>query len=735
MATKGFFLFNCLLLFLLLNMSTLYGATEEDRKVCIVYLGSLPQGEYSLSSLHRSMLQEVVDDGSVENKLVRSYKRSFNGFAAKLTDKEMQKLATKKGVVSVFPSRTLQLQTTNSWDFIGLKESVKRNPSVESDVIVGVLDSGIWPESESFSDEGFGPAPKKWKGACTGRNFTCNKKLIGARYYSAIYGEDETARDTEGHGTHTASTAAGNKVKDANFFGLGQGTARGGVPSSRIAVYKVCREGCREVDILSAFDDAIADGVDLITISIGGDTKDFSEDAIAIGSFHAMAKGILTLNSAGNSGPFPGTTGSVSPWMMSVAATTTDRLFVDRIVLGNGTDVTGFSINGFSQNGKKFPLVIGRQVPGDCAKPGLTCSDTCLDSSSVEGKIVLCEVSEGSIVAHQAGAAGSITLKNNIFGPVSFVVSSPSSSVTSEDYNRIISYIDSKENCQAEILKTESIKDSDAPVVAFFSSRGPNIILPEILKPDISAPGVDILAAFSPVAPLTEDEEDKRQAKFNIVSGTSMACPHVAGVAAYVKTFHPTWSPSAIKSAIMTTARPMNDSITSQAEFAYGSGFVNPINALDPGLVYEAFEEDYIRMLCSIGYSSEKLRRVTGDNNTCPEASEEASPKDLNYPSMASKVSAGKSFTTNFHRTVTNVGLPNSTYKVHVFSNSGVTIKVVPEVLSFKRLNEKKSFNVTVSGKGVPVNTILSASIVWSDGKHNVRSPIALIAKRDSIKN
>ncbi|XP_044482078.1 subtilisin-like protease SBT4.13 [Mangifera indica] len=732
MATKGFVLFNCLLLFLLLNMSTLYGATEEDRKVYIVYLGSLPQGEYSLSSLHQNMLQEVVDGGSVENLMVRSYKRSFNGFAAKLTENEMQKLATKKEVVSVFPSRTLQLQTTNSWDFIGLKESVKRNPSVESDVIVGVLDSGIWPESESFSDEGFGPAPKKWKGVCKGgRNFTCNKKLIGARFYS-LNELEETARDTNGHGTHTASTAAGIDAKDANFFGLGKGTARGAVPSSRIAVYKVCSEfGCSGVDILAGFDDAIADGVDLLSLSLGGDPTDFSQDPVSIGSFHAMAKGILTLNAAGNSGPDPGTTGSVAPWLMSVAATTTDRLFVDRIVLGNEKDVMGFSINGFSLNGEKFPLVVGNDVPGDCAQSdSLKCSGSCLNSSAVEGKIVLCELSEGTIAARQAGAVGSIILKDTVSGPVSFVVSWPSSSVTSKDYHRIISYINSTKNPQAEILKTESIKDSDAPVVAFFSSRGPNTILPEILKPDISAPGVNILAAYSPIASLTR--EDKRHAKFNIISGTSMACPHVAGVVAYVKTFHPTWSPSAIKSAIMTTARPMNDSITSQAEFAYGSGFVDPTNALNPGLVYETFEEDYIRMLCSIGYSSEKLRRLTGNNNTCLEASKKASPKDLNYPSMTSEVSAGTPFTINFHRTVTNVGLPNSTYEVHVFSNSGVRINTVPKVLSFKSLNEKKSFDVTVTSNGVAANTILSASVVWSDGKHRVRSPIALIAKEAS---
>lgn len=216
-------------------------------------------------------------------------------------------------------------------------------------------------------------------------------KIIGARYYK------ESAWDDVGHGSHVASIAAGNHVKDANFFGIGQGTARGGVPSARIAVYKVCTPvGCEAQDILTAFDDAIADGVDLITISLGGPSAtDFNIDPIAIGGFHAMAKGILTLNSAGNNGPAPGVTSSVSPWLMSVAASTTDRRFVDKVVLGSGKTVVvcitdscnhillsevaniyisnfgfrilmtslckqGYSLNPFTQKGKKFPLIYGQ---------------------------------------------------------------------------------------------------------------------------------------------------------------------------------------------------------------------------------------------------------------------------------------------------------------------------------------------------------------------------------------
>ena len=162
-------------------------------------------------------------------------------------------------------------------------------------------------------------------------------KIIGARYYSTS-NESKTARDDIGHGSHTASTAAGNKVKDVSFYGIAHGTARGGVPSARIAAYKACYpNGCEEASLLAAFDDAIADGVDIISISLGTDlpNADFSHDAVAIGAFHAMEKGILTSQSAGNSGPAEATVGSIAPWILSVAASSTDRQIIDKVVLGN----------------------------------------------------------------------------------------------------------------------------------------------------------------------------------------------------------------------------------------------------------------------------------------------------------------------------------------------------------------------------------------------------------------
>ncbi|XP_030964441.1 subtilisin-like protease SBT4.3 [Quercus lobata] len=706
-------------------------------QVYIVYMGSLPTGQYSPLSNHLSLLQEVVEGSSIENCLVRSYKRSFNGFAAKLTDRERQKLANRNEVVSVFPSKPYHLHTTRSWDFLGFSETIKRNATAESDVIVGVIDTGIWPESESFNDEGFSPHPSKWKGECKGgNNFTCNNKIIGARYYSSTSSDNMSARDHDGHGTHTASTAAGNKVEGASFYGIAQGTARGGVPSARIAAYRACYPNdCQGEKILAAFDDAIADGVDIISISIGPyiAVANFSQDVIAIGAFHAMEKGILTSQSAGNSAGLIASVSSVAPWIFCVAASNIDRQIIDKVVLGNGKTLDGIGINGFSLNGTKFPLVLGQNARKNTCSTSTSegvCNAGCLNSSLVIGKIVVCDDPDADFEASIAGAVGSI-LKNDPFDDIADVFSLPTSSLSVDKYDIVASYLNSTKEPQATILRSESIQVGDAPIVAWFSSLGPNYVVPEILKPDITAPGVEILAAYSEIVSPSSSSQDMRRAKYNILSGTSMACPHVSGVAAYVKTFHPDWSASAIKSAIMTTASPMNATEILAAEFAYGSGQINPTKAVDPGLVYNASKEDYINLLCSLGYDEKNLRLISGDNSTCPKVSTKTLARDLNYPSMTAMVSPLQSFNVTFHRTVTNVGFANSTYKATTFTNSEVKIIVEPEVISFTSVNEKSSFVVHVTGgQGILPNNYskASSSLVWSDGSHSVRSPVFVYA-------
>ncbi|MED6209236.1 hypothetical protein PIB30_052760 [Stylosanthes scabra] len=704
---------------------------DDNRSLHIVYMGSLPKGDYSPTSHHLSMLQQTTNDNDAKNHIPRSYHRSFNGFAAMITDKQREMLSKMEGVVSVFPSRTLQLQTTRSWDFMGFQESTQRNSTGESDVIIGAIDSGIWPESESFNDHGFSPIPKKWKGVCEGgKNFTCNNKIIGARHY--LKGEG-SARDVVGHGTHTASTTAGNKVSGASFYGIAGGVARGGAPSARIAVYSACsNEDCSSDNILAAFDDAIADGVDLITISIGANLPvPFDTDTIAIGSFHAMEKGILTINSAGNSGP-KGLTFSVSPWLFSVAATTMDRRIIDKVLLGNGLTLTGRSINAFASNGTKIPMVHGMSASNlhcPSIEKAESCSDICMDPERIKGKILLCKTVYGNVAAIAYHALGIIFMSNDLEASV---VSYPSLSIDSKAYDLALAYANSTNTPQAEILSSATFINETAPVVADFSSRGPNSNILEIMKPDISAPGVEILAAFSPLASPSGDLNDVRSVKYSILSGTSMSCPHVAGIAAYVKAFHPDWSPAAIKSSIMTTAKPMNETDDKDKEFAYGSGFVDPIRAINPGLVFDLSKDDYLNLLCSTGYNTIQVRQISGDNSTSCPSSSQSMAKDFNYPSMVTPAQPMKPFMVNFTRAVTNVGFANSTYTASIQQHSGMNISIVPNILKFKSLNEKQTFVVNVVGGELNDNdnSLVSSSLLWTDGTHNVRCPILAFVRK-----
>ncbi|KAL8093519.1 hypothetical protein AgCh_035404 [Apium graveolens] len=293
----------------------------------IVYMGDRLKADLHGPSIHRRMVEQVLGSNT-SSSLLYSYTRSFNGFVAKLSSEEMLQVAAMNGVVSVFPNGKKQLHTTRTWEFMGFPQQTDKI-NTGSDVIIGVIDTGIWPESDSFDDTGFGPPPVH---------------LPNLQHYlqqsDGIYGPRDfvSPRDSEGHGTHVASTAAGGMVNTAGLMGLAAGTARGAVPSARLAIYKACWSGfCEDADILAAFDDAIAGGVNIVSLSAGGDSPlYYFNNSIAIGSFHAMRHGILTSTSAGNDGPTFGTIGDYSPWQLSVAASTIDRKFFTKLKLGNG---------------------------------------------------------------------------------------------------------------------------------------------------------------------------------------------------------------------------------------------------------------------------------------------------------------------------------------------------------------------------------------------------------------
>ncbi|PHU29482.1 CO(2)-response secreted protease [Capsicum chinense] len=556
---------------------------EESHGVYIVYMGA--KGS---SHDHLHLMSSLTPRR--ENAVVHSYRHSFSGFTARLTDAEAQALAQHPGVVSVFPDPVFQLHTTRSWDFlrdqynllydIPYSSGSNSTSSNGADTIIGIFDTGIWPESESFNDKGIGPVPSRWKGTCTrGYDFkpsSCNRKLIGARFYDEPGVENPpyvgTPRDHDGHGTHVAAIAAGSPVADASYYGLAGGTAKGGSPGSRIAVYRVCtpNTGCSGSAIMKAFDDAIADGVDIINLSFGqpaGTEFEFSRNPIAIGAFHAVEKGIFVVASAGNDGPAPESVVNVAPWMFTVGATTIDRNIETHIPLGGNKLIKGGGI-GFSNLKKSpvYPLADSVSVKLDSEfvfdGPASDCEQDTLDERKVRGKIIVCDHLDDDIsietrlneVKKKGGIGFILSMPDNELITAPKMGSFPGAVITQGDGIKIRAYINSTRNPVATILPTVSVdKFKPAPAMAFFSSRGPTYNTRNLLKPDIAAPGTAILAAWR-----TDDAEVTRSGQkpplFNIESGTSLACPHVSAIVATLKSRNPSWSPSAIRSAIMTTA-------------------------------------------------------------------------------------------------------------------------------------------------------------------------------------
>ncbi|CAL5089949.1 unnamed protein product [Urochloa decumbens] len=775
------------------------GDAGTGSQVYVVYMGAVPPrtSPNLLQESHLSLLGTVLKRGRrADGVVVRQYKHGFSGFAARLSEAEAAALRRKPGVVSVFPDPVYQLHTTRSWDFLqqtAVKidaaaaaarrgsgahahhraatadaDSPPPSPSpAASDTIIGLLDSGIWPESPSFNDAGFGPVPTRWNGTCmAGDNFNssnCNKKLIGARYYneSDVRGPSQSGggspRDDVGHGTHTSSTAAGSAVSGASYYGLAAGTAKGGSAASRVAMYRVCsEEGCSGSAILAGFDDAVADGVDVLSVSLGASPyfrPDFSEDPIAIGSFHAVAKGVTVVCSAGNSGPAAATVVNAAPWILTVAATTIDRDFESDVVLGgNNSAVKGGAIN-FSNLDKspKYPLITGASAKSSSvsdADSASHCEPGTLDNSKIQGKIVLCNHSEGDtsklVKADElkdAGAVGAIFI-NDVERAVSTTyLDFPATEVTSAAATAIQKYVASSSQPVATIAPTATVTGyKPAPVVAYFSSRGPSSQAPNVLKPDVAAPGVNILASWIPTSSLPAGQKEASQ--FKLVSGTSMACPHVAGAAAVVKAWHPTWSPAAIRSAIMTTATQLNnagapmttDAGAAATAYDHGAGQVHPAAALDPGLVYEAGEGDYLGFLCNYGYDAAKIKLIAASlpgGFACPANSTAALISDLNYPSIAvSGLGKGGGGSRTVTRAVTNVGAAEEvTYTAAVSAPAGMEVKVTPSKLVFTKSVRTLEFQVSFSGgkdKAGKKGAAMFGSITWSDGKHMVRSPFVV---------
>ncbi|KAK4262691.1 hypothetical protein QN277_028223 [Acacia crassicarpa] len=719
------------------------GETTSNLQTYIVYvIKSHDVSDEELHNWHHSLLPTTAQTQN-KQRMAFSYKNVVSGFAAKLTPEEAKALEKKEEILSVKAEDIYSLHTTHTPNFLGLPQlgGLWENSNFGQGIIIGVLDTGIEPSHQSFSGEQMPAPPAKWKGFCefNGKR-TCNNKLIGAR--NLIKNSSLPVNppfDHVGHGTHTSSTTAGGFVRNASVFDNAKGTAVGMAPYAHLAMYKVCEEdGCPESAILAGMDAAVEDGVDVLSLSLGGLSLPFFKDPIALGAFSAVQQGVFVACLAGNSGPQIMTMSNEAPWILTVGASSTDRKIVAVAKLGNGALYEGQSVfqpKDFSSL-TLLPLVYaganGNESSAFCA-PGS------LENEDVQGKIVLCEqggfvarVAKGGVVK-AAGGAAMILMNSEIgaFNPIADVHVLPATQVSYVDGLAIKNYINSTSTPTATILFNGTmIGNPLAPEVASFSSRGPSLASPGILKPDIIGPGLNILAAW----PFSVDNSTP---PFMIISGTSMSCPHLSGIAALLKSSHPDWSPAAIKSAIMTTAdtfnlggKPILDERLQPANlFATGAGHVNPNKANNPGLVYDIHTEDYVSYLCGLGYTDKEVGIILHRRVDCSEI-KNITEAELNYPSFSILMgSSSQSYT----RTVTNVGPGNSVYNLKLELPEGVVMNVNPRQINFTGMYQRVKYSVEFTP--VPEEArnddveFSQGSLSWVSDTHTVRIPIAVIFK------
>ena len=672
-----------------------------------------------------------LDRGKVHTR----YTTAVNGFAGTFTAEEAAALAADPSVLAVVPDEIRQLDTVSSPDFLGLtgKKGVwedlvgkKSDPSAAGrGVVVGVVDSGIRPENPSFADDGHPAAPADWAGSCeTGdeEGFpadSCNDKLIGAKYFINGFGAARLAEyeslsplDAGGHGTHTASTAAGNHGVTATVDGIERGEISGMAPGAHVAAYKACWEGvassgCATADTVAAIDAAVADGVDVINYSISGSRTDVL-DPVELAFLNAASAGVFVAASSGNSGPTLSTTAHASPWITTVAAST-HAVYEHTLVTGDGERYIGASITRPLE--EETPMAYARELAAEGADPAKAalCMDGALDPALTEGKLVVCDRGEigraaKSFIVEEAGGVGMVLVNTSeAEGLNADVHALPAVHLPASEREAVVSYA-SSEGATGRILGTNEGSTTETPLVASFSSRGPSLAVDsDLLKPDISAPGVDVLAAYSP----TQGGEE-----FAYSSGTSMSSPHIAGLAALVKQGRPEFGPMEIKSAMMTTAR---DHAEETSPFAEGAGFVDPTRMLDPGLVFSSDREDWFDFLGGQG--------VVYSDTGNPVSENPIDASDLNVPSLAIGDLYGSQTVT---RSLTNVARGNGPWTAHVEGLEGLDVQVSPQRIQPKR-GQSQDVDITVTAAGAPAGEFATGHIVWTGpGKQTVRIPVAV---------
>jgi subtilisin family serine protease len=704
---------------------------------------------------------------------VYDYNVVFDGFAAVLTPEQADALRARGDVLKVWEDEILKPQTNSTPKFLGLTgdHGPWADGIVGEDVVIGMVDTGIQPDHPSLADVATpkrgdsGPkirydrAPKSFTGTgCDFGNtvfnpldapFTCNKKLLKAQSFSAGFlaggspntvfaaGEFLSARDSDGHGTHTTTTAGGNNGVKAEIDGDPVGRVSGMAPRARIATYKVCWEapdpddgGCASSDSMAAINQAVADGVDVINFSIGGPSTGITgPDDVAF--LFAADAGVFVSVSAGNTGPNAQTIGTPSgaPWVTAVGAAEDNENF------GTGLQVTApvsiaATYEGLEGAGpvtlEDSGTITGAVVP---TVPANGCT-AITNGAAVTGKIALvirgvCNFDVKYNMAAAAGARAIVVYNDGTaadrFDP--FVMAAPATTIP----GIMISFNNgSLINTTAATGTVTGTLSPDIQVprvnrITGFSSRGPFAGAPDIIKPDVAAPGVGIIAGET----LFPNANAGGGQFFQFLSGTSMASPHVAGVMALLKQAHPNWTPAIARSALMTSARQNLRKTFGNVKadpFDIGAGFIEPRDALEPGLAYDAGFLDYVAFLCGAENQASIIDPAFCDDVEAAGFSLDSS--DLNLPSIGIASLVGTQTVT---RTVTNVGRHRERYEVKVQEPKGVDVRVRPSMLNLKP-GQSATYEATFTVKSTAVfGAWTFGSLEWRSHDHgSVRSPIAV---------
>ncbi|CAI8611108.1 unnamed protein product [Vicia faba] len=763
-------------------------AVESDEKIDSTSELVTSYGRH-LEKRHDMLLGMLFKEGTF--KKLYSYKHLINGFAVHISPEQAETLRRAPGVKSVDRDWKVKRLTTHTPQFLGLPTGVWPTGGgfdrAGEDIVIGFVDSGIFPHHPSFATyntEPYEPVPR-YRGKCEvdpdSKRSYCNGKIVGAQHFAqaAIASgsfnpsvDFASPLDGDGHGSHTASIAAGNNGIPVRMHGHEFGKASGMAPRARIAVYKALYRlfGGFVADVVAAIDQAVYDGVDILSLSVGPNSPPAAAKTTFLNPFDAtllgaVKAGVFVAQAAGNGGPFPKTMVSYSPWIATVAAAIDDRRYKNHLTLGNGNILAGVGLSPSTHLNQTYTLVAANDVlldssvmkysPTDCQRPEV------FNKKLIEGNILLCGYSFNFVVgtssikkvsetAKSLGAAGFVLCVENVspgakFDPVpvglpGILISDISNSKKLIDYYNISTPRDWTGRVKS-FKGLGKIGDGlmpilhkSAPQVALFSARGPNIKdfsfnEADLLKPDILAPGSLIWAAWSPNG---TDEANYVGEGFAMISGTSMSAPHIAGIAALIKQKHPHWSPAAIKSALMTTSttldragNPLLAQQTSETEaikfvkatpFDYGSGHVDPTAALDPGLIFDAGYEDYLGFLCTTpGIDVHEIRNYTH----VPCNSTMGKPSNLNTPSITISHLVG---TQDVHRTVTNVA-EEETYVITARMEPAVAIEVNPPAMTVNA-GASRQFTVTLTSRSVTGSYSFGEVLLKGSRGHKVRVPV-----------